>query len=31
MKVTCLYNIGDYLTKATEEIFNLVIKKEYIV
>ena len=31
MKVTCLYNTGDYLTKATEEIFNLVIKKEYIV
>ncbi|WP_255289579.1 hypothetical protein [Bacillus cereus] len=31
MKVTCLYNIEDYLTKATEEIFNLVIKKEYIV
>lgn len=31
MKVTCLYNTGDYLAKETEEIFNLVIEKKYIV
>ena len=30
MKVTCLYNTGDYLTKETEEIFNLVIKRSIL-
>ncbi|WP_033796737.1 hypothetical protein [Bacillus pseudomycoides] len=31
MQVTCLYNTGGYLTKITEEIFNLTIEKEYTV
>ncbi|MGN7894206.1 hypothetical protein ACTJJY_19205 [Bacillus sp. 22475] len=31
MKVTCLYNTGNALSKITEETFNLTIEKEYIV
>lgn len=31
MKVTCLYNTGNDLSKITEETFNLTIEKEYIV
>ncbi|MEH7668062.1 hypothetical protein V7419_15095 [Bacillus sp. JJ689] len=31
MKVTCLYNTDNALSKITEETFNLTIEKEYIV